>query len=154
MSGTHSKSKPLWADKFHVPRLESLLGQLSRQQLTWAEHVRTTLRQVPGIEEHLKWEGVAWRWSLSYVNTETNRAMCYLVPQPVHPKLVVPLPLELLSTIESSSVPKWLREGVFQAPLVGRIRWTTWEFSSKAQIDELLDLVLMQVPSAAVSRTI
>ena len=153
MSGSHSKSKPLWEDKFHVPRLEALLGELSRQQLTWAEHIRTTLGQVPGMEEQLKWEGVAWRWSLSFVNGETNRALCYLVPQPGHPKLVVLLPLDLLSTIESSSVPKWLREGVFQSPLVGRMRWTTWELSSKSQIDELLELVLMQVPAAAARGT-
>ena len=153
MSGSHSKTKPLWEDKFHAPRLAPLLGELNRQQLNWAEHIRATLNQIPGIEEHLKWEGVAWRWSLSFVNVETRRAVCYLVPQPVRPKLVIPLPLDLLSTIESSSVPKWLREGIFQSPLVGRMRWTTWELSSKTQIEALLELVMTGIPAATGSRT-
>ena len=154
MSGSQTKSKSLWEDKFHAPRLEALLGELNRQQLAWTEHIRSSMSQLPGTQEHLKWEGIAWRWSLSFTCSESPRALCYLVPQPAHPKLVVPLALDLLSTIESSSVPKWLREGIFQSPLVGQIRWTTWELASKSQIDELLELVMMRFPAAESSRSV
>ena len=148
MSSAAAKSKSLWEDRFHAPSLDSLLAELNRQHLSWAEHIRHFMSELPGVSEHLAWEGVAWRWALSYrTRAAGERALCYFVPQPAHPKLVIPLPLDLLATIDATTVPKWVREGVLQAPLVARNRWTQWELSSKSQIDELLGLATLRLPA-------
>lgn len=142
------KPKPVWEDRFATPGVDILRADLSKQSLALVDHLRSILMSVSGVRETVSWCGVSWKWSLVYKDSH-GRIVAYIVPQPAHTKLVLPLSTHILSRLPSREVSKWLRDGVSQATVVGDIRWAHWEFQSKANIEELLWLLEARLPSLA-----
>lgn len=142
------KPKPVWEDRFATPTAEALRRDLSKQSVALIDHLRTALLSVSGVRETVAWCGVTWKWSLVYKDS-SGRIVAYIVPQPAHTKLVLPLSTHILSRLPSREVTKWLRDGITQATAVGEIRWAHWEFQSKANTEELLWLLEARLPALA-----
>jgi hypothetical protein len=143
------KPKPVWEDRFATPTRDALRDDLSKQSLALVDHLRASILSVSGVKETVAWCGVTWKWSLVFKDS-SGRIVAYIVPQPAHTKLVLPLSTHILSRLPSREVSKWLRDGVTTATIVGDIRWAHWEFASKANVEELLWLLEARLPALAV----
>lgn len=142
------KPKPVWEDRFATPTTNDLRDELSKQSLALVDHLRTSILAVSGVRESVSWCGVSWKWSLVFKDS-AGRIVAYIVPQPAHTKLVLPLSTHILSRLPSREVSKWLRDGISAATIVGDIRWAHWEFGSKANVEELLWLLEARLPALA-----
>jgi hypothetical protein len=142
------KTKLAWEDRFATPTGEALREDLSKQSLALVDHLRASILSVQGVKETVAWCGVTWKWSLVFKDS-AGRIVAYIVPQPAHTKLVLPLSTHILSRLPSREVSKWLRDGVTSATIVGDVRWAHWEFASKANTDELLWLLEARLPTLA-----
>lgn len=142
------KPKPVWEDRFATPTRDALRDDLSKQSLALVDHLRASILSVSGVKETVAWCGVTWKWSLVFKDS-SGRIVAYIVPQPAHTKLVLPLSTHILSRLPSREVSKWLRDGVTTATIVGDVRWAHWEFASKANVEELLWLLEARLPALA-----
>lgn len=142
------KPKPVWEDRFATPTRDALRDDLSKQSLALVDHLRASILSVSGVKETVAWCGVTWKWSLVFKDS-SGRIVAYIVPQPAHTKLVLPLSTHILSRLPSREVSKWLRDGVTTATIVGDVRWAHWEFASKTNVEELLWLLEARLPALA-----
>lgn len=143
------KPKPVWEDRFAIPSVDALRDDLSKQSLALVDHLRNTILSVQGVKESVAWCGPSWKWSVVFKDN-AGRIVAYIVPQPAHTKLVLPISTHILSRLPSREVSKWMRDGITAATAVGDIRWAHWEFQSKANIEELLWLLEARLPSLAI----
>jgi hypothetical protein len=142
MSRRGIKPRPVWEDRFALPKRPELLAPFSRQQRGLIDLVREQLLALPSVEESLTWRGLPWRWTFAYsMEGESDRPWAYLIPHPGKPVFVVPMassrPDPFIDPRRSS---RMVREAVAQAMRVGDMIWPQWELSSRALTDELLDI--------------
>lgn len=130
-----------WEDRYRTPSLPDLVRGMDAQARDLFQMMRQHLGALPGVREQLGWEGIPWRWSLSYHLPGTAAVFAYLVPQPAKPLLGLPLAAGVLETVLGGRLSKPVREAILLAPAVGSVRWTQWELASKTQIEELAALV-------------
>ncbi len=142
-SGTKRKpvaraKRPAWANRFAVPTLTSLLQGLRAAHSNPFRHARQTLLDFPGMQETIAWQGV-WHWTLVYSHPSLpNQAWAFLVPDPARPLLAVPIPEVALLTLPQKHLTRPVRDGLTLAPVVGGVRWATWEVSSKTLAENVL----------------
>lgn len=143
---TVAKPRSLWEDRFGRPTIDDLLDGCPRTVLPLVEHARTKLAAVKGVAEQLAWQGIPWRWTLTYGHIDdTERAYAYLVPDPSKPRLVVPFPVKTLSEISLKKFSKPTREAILHATVVGTVSWCQWEFVSKSLSEEILALAELKM---------
>lgn len=143
---TVAKPRSLWEDRFGRPTIENLLDGCPRTVLPLIEHARSRLSNVKGVSEQLAWQGIPWRWTLTYGHLEdSERAYAYLVPDPSKPRLVVPFPIRTLSELPLKKFSKQTREAILHATVVGTVSWCQWEFVTKALSEEVLTLAEMKM---------
>ncbi|QOJ00687.1 MAG: hypothetical protein HRU70_09360 [Phycisphaeraceae bacterium] len=136
-----------WEDRFRTPSESVLMGAIPKGVVPAFERMRAGLAELPGVEEHLAWCGVPWRWSWEYraadgsVGGEDGHGLAYVVPNPARPALVVPVPDSTLGLLSGRDVSKPVREQVAVTPSVGGWRWAAWDLTSRGLADELLGLV-------------
>jgi hypothetical protein len=136
------KARLAWEDRFRAPTWEELRNASNRQMASLLEHAREKLVRLPNVRERLAWHGIPWRWSLAFsVPCDPDRPVAFLVPQPNHPRLAVPLPAEVLAQINLPRYSKPVREAILHAPQVAGVRWPAWELLNRNQFAELLDLI-------------
>ncbi|MDX2130641.1 MAG: hypothetical protein SFY69_01155 [Planctomycetota bacterium] len=153
MSGLAARHRPAWSDRFRVPEAHSLVGELPRAFGPAVEHARRILTGTHAFTESVCWQGV-WNWCLRYgPNPMPPIACAYVVPDPAKPRLCIPFPEFTLRAMSPKRVGKSVRDTLVHAPSVNGIRWATWDIQSKAQVEEVLDLVTLgltvQPPMAA-----
>lgn len=143
------KSTAVWTDRFVQPSPEALLGGIPKTISPPLEAAREKLVQFEGLAESVMWQGV-WHWTLVYRHeSDLSRAMAYLVPDPIKPRLCVPVPNELVPGLPVKKLSRFVRDGILHAPVVGQIRWACWSLSLKSQAEELMQLVQFRlVPPA------
>lgn len=94
-----------------------------------------------GVEEHIEWHGVPWRWTLVYsCPADPTKAWAYLIPAPEKPKIVVPLTLDMIDSIPVHRLKKHVREGIRVGRNVADVCWATWEFETRAELDDVVGL--------------
>jgi hypothetical protein len=133
-------SRKAWEDRYRTPTVQGLLLALDKPQLDLVQWVRAALCGMDGVEEALSWQGIPWRWTLSYAAASGERPWAYLVPQPTRPLLALPLDPEVVAEVAERKYSKLIKDGVLLAPVVGGVRWTHWELTSKMQAEEVLAL--------------
>ncbi len=147
---TVAKPRSLWEDRFGRPTVESLLGACPRGVLPLIDHARERLKKVKGVSEQLVWQGIPWRWTLTYRHPlEAERSFAFVVPDPAKPRLAIPIPDRVLAEISLKKASKLLRDPILQAPIVGAVRWCQWELQSKALIEEVVELAVLKVTAEA-----
>jgi hypothetical protein len=136
------KSRLAWEDRFRTPSLSDLRGHYNKQQSALLDAARDRLLEFPGISEELTWQGLPWRWTLTYrCAAEPARVWAYLVPDPERPVLSMPLTSSTISALPMHRLKKHVKDGVTQSRLVNGVFWATWELTSKPQLAEVLELV-------------
>lgn len=131
-----------WDDRFAKPTDEALLELHPKTVRKLLEQARESLLAFEGASERLEWEGLPWRWSWSYtVEADPTRALAYLTPEPSRPQLSMPLTVEMVETMPVKRLKKHVRDGLLGARKVSEIRWASWEFHTKSDLDDLLDVV-------------
>ena len=127
-----------WEDKYRVPTAADLLAALAGPHGELLRTAREALGQF--ATERIAWLGIPWRWSLVYSTPKGVRPLTYLVPQPGRPLMVLPLGGEVALDVLERKLSRPVRDAILHAPVVGEVRWTQWELTSKAQVEELLRL--------------
>ncbi len=134
-----TKSRCLWEDRFSRPTAETLLGEIPKPGVTLIEGLREGLLAGGTLTEGLSWQGIPWRWSLTYA--DGRRLVSYIVPNPVRPVVCIPIPTGLLGSLPPRKISKTVRDAVTSSPTVAGTNWVQFDLSSKTLADELLLLV-------------
>lgn len=142
MSVTAAQRLP-WHDKYNQPELESLREHYQNPQaLALLDQARARLLKFDGVEEHLSWQGIPWRWSMLYIKQgDPTAALAYLVPNPERAIVAVPLVPDMLRSMPAHRFKKHLKEVLLLANLIDGVYWPTFELTSKAQTEDIMDLV-------------
>ncbi len=147
---TVAKPRSLWEDRFGRPTIESLLAACPRSVLPFIDHARERFKRVKGVAEQLAWQGIPWRWTLTYSHPqEVGRSFAFVVPDPARPRLAVPIPDRVLGEVSLKRASKPLRDAIQQAPIVGTVRWCQWELQTRSLIEEVVDLAILKVSTEA-----
>ena len=80
------------------------------------------------------------KWNLKW-HSKWHMVVAYLIPDPVKPRVCLAMPDAALASLDVRKLAKSVREVVSNAPSVDGVRWSNWEITSKAQIDEVFVLV-------------
>lgn len=142
MTATSPRDRIAWEDRFRTPKLDELLGAFNRQTLPCVELARSLLQSLPGAREELAWQGVPWRWTLTYWLPGSDRAAAFLVLEPNKPRLAFPISGETLGRLNPRKMSKSIRDGIVLASEVGGVRWACWELTGKAFVTELFGSVI------------
>lgn len=141
MGYSPKRTRLAWEDRFRTPSVADLREHYNKQLGNLLDAAREELRSSPGVSEELSWQGLPWRWTIIYRSAGAGgRPFAYLVPDPVRPKLAIPLSGELVASLPLNRLKKHVRDGVQQARNVAGVLWATWELSSKTQLAEILEL--------------
>ena len=150
---TVAKPRSLWEDRFGRPTIDDLLDGCPRSVLSLIEHARTKLSNAKNVSEQLAWQGIPWRWTLTYTHLDdAERAYAYLVPDPAKPRLVVPFPIRALSEISLKKFSKTTRDAVAHATVVGSVSWCQWEILTKPVTDEVIALADLKMAALATAK--
>ena len=131
-----------WENRFERPTIEALRGPYNKQLGGYHDTARDFLLKFENIEETIDWHGLPWRWSSRFdiVGVTGDRGWVYLVPDPNGPRLSIPLTEEMVEKLPKTRLKKHVREGIDHAKCIGDVRWTDWEITGKAQLDDLLKI--------------
>lgn len=141
MAATGVKTRSPWTDRFRSPAAETLIDGLHRQHIPAFGLARARLAAMDGLREVIAWHGV-WNWTLEFHGPASGAsASAYLIPDPDKPRLCVPIAEHRLATLSPKKYSKSIRDAILHAPAVNGDRWPIWAIQTKAQIDELLQLV-------------
>ena len=140
MSTQTAKGRLAWEDRFTIPASAALIAGLPPHLSVIAEHARAKLATVESVREEVAWQGV-WRWTFTFVaSIDGVRPWAYLVPDPTKLRLSIPVPASMMTDMPVKKLPKFVRDGLLHAPLVGQIKWPMWELQGKGQVDDILEL--------------
>jgi hypothetical protein len=144
MKQNHRRShqKPWWENKFRRPSAEALVADCPAEVAAVLGWARAAMVEEFGLREEVDWLGLPWRWTLVYrLGGNDSRAFGYLVPNPGGPQIAVPLPREVVEALPARRMKRPVRDGIAQARIVGGVHWPVWDLSSRAQLDDVLDVV-------------
>jgi len=79
-----------------------------------------------------------WCTDITYIRL--RRGWVYLVPDPSGPRLSIPMTEEMVERLPKTRLKKHVRDGIEHAKRIGDVRWTDWEITGKAQLDDLLKI--------------
>lgn len=135
-----------WHERYSTPRLEQLTARYVPPTSDLLLPLLGGLRAIEGGTEELRWFGIPWRWSLGFRHAlDLGREWAVVVLKPEKPDLVVPLTHAALERFPSRRFSRAIRDGIVHAPQVAGVFWAQWELSSRAQVDELLDLLKVKM---------
>ena len=140
--------RPVWANRFSTPTLANLLQGLKPGRAPAFRHARAGLLAVSGMHEEIAWQGV-WHWTMVYRHpTLPGQAWAFLVPDPARPLIAVPMPESALLTLAPKHLTRAVKEGLTLAPVVGGVRWATWELTSKSLCENILAVAASRADGA------
>ncbi len=142
------KPKSFWENKFRAPTLAELKSQYPKPIQQLLDEAREALVNFGDYKEDLAWLGVPWRWSLVYKQAGEPLAAAYLVPQPIKPRVAIPVEMEFVLAAPTRKLSKFIREGLVHCPEVGGIRWASWELLARSQMDEIIDFMTLRRQAA------
>lgn len=144
-----TKSRSLWEDRFARPSIAALLAEIPKPAVSLIESFREALVRDGTLTESLSWQGIPWRWALTY--SDGPRIAAYVVPNPAKPGVCVPVPAGILATLPPRKLSKAVRESIAAAPTVAGLNWTQFDLTSKTLADELSLLIQLVRESSLAS---
>lgn len=141
MGYSPKKTRSAWEDKFRTPSIADLRQHYNRQLGNLLDTARERFLAFPGVKEELSWQGLPWRWTILYMSPDDpGRPWVYLVPDPEKPKISMPLTTETIGALPMQRLKKHVRDGVLAGRMVAGVHWATWEVTSKAQLQDVMEL--------------
>ncbi len=135
----------VWEDRWSQPEAEQLLEALSEHHRKPIEWLLEQVHHLDGIEQHLRWYGKAWKWTieLTFSDVEGNDlgVLAYIVPNPETPLVSVPLRDETYEELPMRRLNKYIREGIRSAKCAVELYWAGWTPSNKSEAEHLFDLL-------------
>lgn len=138
------KLKPpnAWENRFLTPSFIELKGGQNKTMGMLLEAARDRLLAFEGVRSEIAWQGIPWRWTLVFrVEGEEAVAFAYLVPEPGKLQIAVPLRREFLESLQVKRLPRTIRDRIVFASEVAGVFWARFEFASRGQLDEIVDLL-------------
>lgn len=133
--------RPAWEDRFTTPTPGELREGLNQEHSGLLEAARERLLGHPGTIENVRWQGLPWRWTLTYcIGSDAGKPWAYLVPDPTAPKLAIPLSMGVVGSLPLARMKKHVRDAVLQSRLVDGVYWAQWDITSKSQLGEIFEL--------------
>ena len=137
-----AKKALVWEDKFNEPEIDALREQYPKAFRVLFDDARERILGFGEVTEELVWEGLPWRWCLRYTKPkDPTRAFVFLVPNPEKPRIGIPFTGEMLQNMPLHRLKKYMKETLVASHDVGGKFWTEFEFQSKSQLDDAMDLV-------------
>jgi len=131
-----------WENKFEEPTIDDLRSGFGKQLGGLVDAGRERLNSYEGMQESLSWLGVPWRWTVVYsLPGADDRPVAYLVLDPHKPQISIPMSAEMVESIPMHRLKKHVRDGVLLSRKVVGIYWSTWELTSRSQLQDILELV-------------
>ncbi len=140
MATKHGSRSP-WKDRFTEPTIDQLLAGLGAEERSLIDAARAMLGAFERIGESVQWQGVAWRWAMTFAHPGDERAWAFLIPNPERPEIAVPMTGEFLETLNFQRMRKFLRDELVHARCVRGVYWPSWELVSTTQLDELKTVI-------------
>jgi len=136
------KTRLAWEDKFRRPKVEELFDHYPSKQLeAVAQAARARLREFTEVEEKIEWQGMPWRWTLTYTcEMDPTRAWVYLIPDPAKVQLCIPLTTSMVQSLPMRRLKKVIRDGIVYSKFVAGTYWPCWDVPAKTNLEELIDL--------------
>jgi hypothetical protein len=138
-----------WHDKFSTPSAAELRNAVPKPAVDLLDALREELRGYPELDEAVVWQGVPWRWTLVYRSRAQTQpaapgpvlgvAWAYLIPDPLKPQVCIPLTRRQLDLLPLKKFKKPVRDGLIFARQVNGTFWPTWELSTAAPVEELIE---------------
>lgn len=144
MASIEFKHKSPWENKFRNPTLAELKAVYLKPVQQLFEESREALMAFAEFKEELAWLGVPWRWSLVYRLPGESLSSAYLVPQPLKPRIAVPVEMDFVLSAPTRKLSKFIREGLVHCPEVGGYKWATWELLAKSQLEEVIEFMALR----------
>ena len=135
--------RPAWADRFRTPASADLLAQVPEPD--FIHQAREALSELPGVAEHLSWQGIPWRWAFTYTSgtrgstDNPHNPLAAIVPDPEGPRLATALPADFLESLQVRRLPRAVRDTLLGASPVGNTFWVEWPLTADF-IEPVLDL--------------
>lgn len=148
MASVEFKHKSAWENKFRSPTLADLKAGYLKPVQQLFEEAREALVAFDDYKEDLTWLGVPWRWSLVYRQAGETLAAAYLIPQPLKPRIAIPVGMEFVLSAPTRKLSKYIREGLVHCPEVGAVRWASWELLAKSQLEEVIEFMALRRQAA------
>lgn len=144
MPSSEFKCKSSWENKFRNPTLAELKAVYLKPVQQLFEESREAITRFGEFREELAWLGVPWRWSLVYRQSGEPLPAAYLVPQPLKPRIAIPVDVDFVLSAPTRKLSKFIREGLVHCPEVGGIKWASWELLAKNQLDEVIEFMALR----------
>ena len=142
------KSRLPWEDRFKTPSVQNLREPYNKQLSNLLDTAREQFLSVTGVEERISWQGVAWRWTLTYqAPDDPTRAWVYLIPHPEGPRIAMPMTEEMVEALPKRRLKKFVTDGITSARRVGAMHWAVWEITNKTNLDDVMDLARRKLKS-------
>lgn len=137
-----AKKRLAWEDKFNKPDLDELRELYPKVLRTLFDDARQRILAFGNLTEEFEWEGLPWRWCLRYtMPADPTRNFVFLVPHPEKPRIGVPFTGDMLQSMPLHRLKKYMKEILVASHDVGGMFWSEFEFISKPQLDDAMDLV-------------
>lgn len=141
MAATANKALA-WEDKFTTPEIDTLRELYPKALRSLFDDARQRILDFGDMTEELVWEGLPWRWCLRYTKpNDPTRAFVFLVPNPEKPRVGISFTGEMLQSMPLHRLKKYMKETLVASHDVGGKFWSEFEFQSKSQLDDAMDLV-------------
>ena len=141
MSTTTLSPKSTWSDRFSQPTAEQLLGDLPEDLAAVGRSLLDRLLEIEEVDADVRHLGLPWRWTVVLTHpADESRGFAYIVPDPVDPKVCLPLPREMITSLPARRVRKQIKSGVQRARVVGPLAWATWSLRDGVAVEDLADL--------------
>ncbi len=141
-TATEYTMRSSWENKFDEPTIDDLRAGFGKQVGALIDGARDKLCSYEPVDESVSWQGVPWRWTMVYSAPDLDdRPIAYLVLDPQRPLIAIPMTAELVESIPMHRLKKHVRDGVLLSRKVVGVYWSTWELTSKSQLQDILELV-------------
>ena len=133
------------ADRWNTPTLEQLLEPLKAHHRKALDTLLAAIADLDDVEQALVWYGPSWKWTLVLrhpaVDASNPDQICYIVPDPETPQVVVPMTDEMADSLPLKRLNRFIRDGIKVAKIAASIYWATWTPGTIAEAEHLADLI-------------
>ncbi len=122
-----------------TPEASAPFADLPAQQAERFRRVRTALRQLPGIAEHVRFMGTPWGWAWEYALG--SRKVCWVHPIP--PIASATFTLTVDEEDKALAVPRLaepIRQAIREAQRTGPLKWCWIPLADRRHVDAFLGL--------------
>jgi len=142
MAGPVRLSRHAWQDRFRKPTIEALQAPYHGVAAQLFEDARQRLRAVDFLTERLLWQGIPWRWTLTYEGGgDADRPWAYIIPHPEKPLIALPLIEAVVAWLPWKRLKRYIRDGIEGARQVNGVRWAVYELSNRTNLEDVFDLL-------------